>query len=103
VLYLLSIVESTEPIQVYGVKLDFVSERTIKDHHHQAPCFCFPKFSVCDRTPGLGEPTVRQEATCVETKGKNCAVFCFAGKRFFFYIYDVITSPEKEKSPEYYY
>ena len=31
-------------------------------------------------------------------KGKNYAVFCFAGKRFFFYIYDVITSPEKEKS-----
>jgi hypothetical protein len=34
VLYPLSIVESTEPKQVYGVKLDFVSERTIKDHHH---------------------------------------------------------------------
>jgi hypothetical protein len=34
VLYLLSIVESTEPKQVYVVKLDFVSERTIKDHHH---------------------------------------------------------------------
>jgi len=32
-------------------------------------------------------------------KGKNCAVFCFAGKRFFFSnICDVITSPEKEKS-----
>jgi hypothetical protein len=29
VLYLLSIVESTEPNQVYDVKLDFVSERTI--------------------------------------------------------------------------
>jgi hypothetical protein len=28
-------VESTEPKKVYGVKLDFVSERTIKDHHHQ--------------------------------------------------------------------
>jgi hypothetical protein len=27
-------VESTEPKQEYGVKLDFVSERTIKDHHH---------------------------------------------------------------------
>jgi hypothetical protein len=26
----------TEPKQVYGVKLDFVSERTIKDHHHHA-------------------------------------------------------------------
>ena len=23
-------------------------------------------------------------------KGKNCAVFCFAGKRIFFFIYDVI-------------
>jgi hypothetical protein len=34
VLYLLSIVESTEVKQVYGVKLEFVSERTIKDHHH---------------------------------------------------------------------
>ena len=31
VLYLLFIAESTEPKQVYGVKLDFVSERTIKD------------------------------------------------------------------------
>ncbi len=31
VLYLLSIVESTEPKQVYGVKLVFVSERAIKD------------------------------------------------------------------------
>jgi hypothetical protein len=29
------IMESTEPKQVYDVKLDFVSERTIKDHHHQ--------------------------------------------------------------------
>ena len=28
------VVESTEPKQVYVVKLDFVSERTIKDHHH---------------------------------------------------------------------
>jgi hypothetical protein len=36
-------------------------------------------------------------------KGKNYAVFCFAGKRFFFYVYDVITSPEKEKSSERYY
>jgi hypothetical protein len=34
VLYLLSIVESTEPKQVYVIKLVFVSERTIKDHHH---------------------------------------------------------------------
>jgi hypothetical protein len=24
-------------------------------------------------------------------KGENYAVFCFAGKRIFFYIYDVIT------------
>jgi hypothetical protein len=24
-------------------------------------------------------------------KGENYAVFCFAGKRFFFYIYDLIT------------
>ena len=29
-----TVVEDTEPKQVYGVKLDFVSERTIKDHHH---------------------------------------------------------------------
>ena len=35
VLYFLFIAESTETKQVYGVKLDFVSERTIKDHHHQ--------------------------------------------------------------------
>ena len=32
-------------------------------------------------------------------KGEKCAVFCFAGKRnFFFNICDVITSPEKEQS-----
>jgi hypothetical protein len=31
VLYLLSVVESTEPKQVYSGKLGFVSERTIKD------------------------------------------------------------------------
>jgi hypothetical protein len=31
--------ESTEPKQVYGVKLDFFSERTIKDHHHHV-CVC---------------------------------------------------------------
>ncbi len=31
VLYLLSVVESTEPKQVHGGKLVFVSERTIKD------------------------------------------------------------------------
>jgi hypothetical protein len=31
VLYLFSVVESTEPKQVYGDKLVFVSERTIKD------------------------------------------------------------------------
>ena len=34
--YLLSIVESTEPKQVYGVKLDFVSERTIKEDRSEA-------------------------------------------------------------------
>ena len=33
-------------------------------------------------------------------KAKNYAVFCFAGKRnFFFYIYDVITWEKKEKNP----
>jgi hypothetical protein len=31
VLYLFSVVESTEPKQVYSCKLGFVSERTIKD------------------------------------------------------------------------
>ena len=32
-------------------------------------------------------------------KAKKYAVFCFAGKRnFFFYIYDVITWEKKEKS-----
>jgi len=31
-------------------------------------------------------------------KAKNCAVFCCDGKRIFFLYYDVITSPEKEKS-----
>ena len=37
-------------------------------------------------------------------KGENYAVFCFAGKRkIFFDIYDVITSPEKEKSSVIYY
>jgi hypothetical protein len=37
-------------------------------------------------------------------KGKNCAVFCFAGKRnFFFYIYDVITWGEKKSSANHYY
>jgi hypothetical protein len=30
-------------------------------------------------------------------KAKIYAVFCFAGKRFFFYIYDVITWEEKKK------
>jgi len=37
-------------------------------------------------------------------KAKNYAVFCFAGKKnHYFYICDVITSPEKEKSSEHYY
>jgi hypothetical protein len=36
-------------------------------------------------------------------KGKNCAVFCFAGKRFFFYIYDVITWEIFYKRPSNYY
>ena len=31
--------ESTEPKQVYGVKLDFASERTIKYHHHHHHTF----------------------------------------------------------------
>jgi hypothetical protein len=31
-------------------------------------------------------------------KGKIYAVFCFAGKRIFFLIFVMITSPEKEKS-----
>jgi hypothetical protein len=30
-------------------------------------------------------------------KAKNYDVFCFAGKRFFFYIYDVITWEKKKK------
>jgi hypothetical protein len=30
-------------------------------------------------------------------KGKNYAVFCFAGKRFFFYIYEVITWENRKK------
>jgi hypothetical protein len=33
----------------------------------------------------------------VKKKEENYAVFYFAGKRFFFYIYEVFTSPEKEK------
>ena len=36
-------------------------------------------------------------------KAKNYAVFYFAGKRFFFYFYDVITSRGKEKSFSLYY
>jgi len=35
--------------------------------------------------------------------GKIYAVFYFARKRFFFYIYDVITSPDKEKRSTYHY
>ena len=36
-------------------------------------------------------------------KAKNCAVFCFAGKRFFFYIYDVITWEKLYKRFRLYY
>jgi hypothetical protein len=36
-------------------------------------------------------------------KGEKYAVFYFAGKIFFFYIYDVISSPEKEKRSVTYY
>jgi len=36
-------------------------------------------------------------------KAKICAVFCFAGKRIFFYIYDVITSRKKKKRSAYHY
>jgi hypothetical protein len=36
-------------------------------------------------------------------KEKNYAVFYFTGKKIFFYIYDVITSPEKEKTSEHHY
>ena len=33
-------------------------------------------------------------------KGKNCAVFCFAGKRkIYFFIYEVITWEKRKKSP----
>jgi hypothetical protein len=35
-------------------------------------------------------------------KGKNCAVFCFAGKRFFF-IYEVITWEKRKKSSTIHY
>jgi len=32
-------------------------------------------------------------------KGKNCAVFCFAGKRkYFLFIYEVITWEKEKKS-----
>jgi hypothetical protein len=41
VLYLFSVVESTEPKQVYGDKLVFVSERTIKDIITPAPAHSF--------------------------------------------------------------
>ena len=34
---------------------------------------------------------------------RNYAVFYFAGKSFFFNIYEVFTSPEKEKRSTYYY
>ena len=47
------------------------------------------------RAPGLARV---YEAYEVKIKGKNYAVFCFAGKRkYFLFIYEVITSPEKEK------
>jgi hypothetical protein len=36
-------------------------------------------------------------------KAKNHAVFCFAGKRFFFYIYDVITWEKISKRSSKYY
>jgi hypothetical protein len=36
-------------------------------------------------------------------KGKHCAVFCFAGKRFFLNIYDVITWKQNRKRSSYYY
>jgi hypothetical protein len=36
-------------------------------------------------------------------KGRNCAVFCFAGKRIFFYIYDVITWEKIHKRSIYYF
>jgi hypothetical protein len=43
-------------------------------------------------------------ASCeVKNKEKNYAVFYFAGKRFVFYIYDVITSPEKGKRSSIHY
>ena len=39
----------------------------------------------------------------LQKEGENYAVFYLAGKGFFFYIYDVITSPEKEKRSTYHY
>ncbi len=53
VLYLLSIVQSTEPKQVYGVKLDFVSERTIKDHHQGRLALGFSEDNKPAHLPGM--------------------------------------------------
>ena len=39
----------------------------------------------------------------LKKRGENYAVFYFAAKRFCFYIYEVFTSPEKEKRPRLYY
>ena len=39
------------------------------------------------------------EAYEVKKNGQNYAVFYFAGKRFFFKIYEVCVSPEKENAP----
>ena len=39
----------------------------------------------------------------LQKEGENYAVFYLAGKGFFFYIYDVITSPEKEKRSTYHF
>jgi len=36
-------------------------------------------------------------------KGKNCAVFCFAAKRIFYFIYEVITWGKKAKLFTLYY
>ena len=36
-------------------------------------------------------------------RGGNCAVFCFAGKRIFFFIYDVIVKQKKAERSRHYY
>jgi hypothetical protein len=56
VLYLLSVVESTEPKQVYSGKLGFVSERTIKDIIIIEFC-ARQRFCRRDQTFGLREQT----------------------------------------------